>query len=62
MTPDERLKKIEALRNELRITRAHAASIVDQDEAAKNRSDPRAECSRRHSENAAGQQPSRGAQ
>ncbi len=41
MTPDEeRLAKIEKLRKDFRTTRAHAASIVDAEEAAKNREPP----------------------
>ncbi len=37
MTPEERLNKIEAMREERRITRAHAASIVDAEAAQKNK-------------------------
>ena len=36
----ERKEKIEALRKEQNITRAHAASIVSQEEAAKNKKQP----------------------
>lgn len=36
----EREKRIEALRKEHRITRAHAVSIINMEEAAKNRKLP----------------------
>ena len=42
-TDEERRQLIELLRKEHRITRAHAASIVRQEEAAKNRKLPTAE-------------------
>ncbi len=37
MTREERQQQIESLREKQGITRAHAASIVDAEEAAKNR-------------------------